>query len=59
MIDVHDTPMRIVLAYQKYLISNWAKVKKAFISQGHIQCELHNGIVVEADSPEELEEKLK
>lgn len=58
-IDVHHTDSKISYEYAAVIHAHWHDIKQTIISDGHAKCELHNGIVVEADSPEELEEKLK
>lgn len=60
VIDVdHGTPEETVLSYVWIVDSHKAKVRIACVAKGRIRCELHGGVVIEAASPEELEEKLK
>lgn len=56
MIDVHATKGKTVL---EYLAVMKGKVKKAYISFGGIEAELHSGVVITAKTPAELKRKLE
>ena len=56
MIDVHATKGKTVLEYLEVMKG---KVKKAYISFGEIEAELHSGIVIKAKTPAELKRKLE
>lgn len=56
MIDVHATNGKTVLEYMNVMEG---KVKRAYISHGEIEAELHSGVVVKAKTPAELKRKLE
>jgi len=51
----HATTEEVALAYIRVTYANKGKIRAAVVRGGRIRCELHGGVVIEAESPEALE----